>query len=77
MGVERPQRANREHGRGLPGEVGRRHRGRVSRFVVEENPALPIVQLDAKDAVGKEQDRNARLWFGHGEQSTSAGKTFL
>lgn len=63
-----PQRADRNHGRGLPAEVGPRRRGGVPRLVIQKNPALPIVEMDAEDIVGKEQYRDAALGLGHGEQ---------
>lgn len=35
--------------------MNRRRRDRVPGFVIQENPALPIVGMDAKDLIGKEQ----------------------
>jgi hypothetical protein len=40
-------------------------RGRVARLVVQKNPALPVVGVDAENFIGKEQNRDARLGLGH------------
>jgi Resolvase, N terminal domain len=39
--------------------LGGRRRGRVARLVVQKNPALPIVRMNAENLVGEEKDRDA------------------